>query len=105
MPLSKNLPVDTEIPPEARESIMPSFLDRVAESQQFETTWAIIGCIILFLFGRSGFAAFTEVRVRKAEARHRLALEGEAGVMSEFQRLRHARDDQRLNNASTITEL
>lgn len=99
MPLLENLPVDTEIPPEARESVMQAFLDRIAESLQSETTWAIIGCVVLFMIVRKSFAAFTETRVRKAEARRRLALEDEVGVMSELQRLRHARDQRNMHNA------
>ena len=99
MPLLEKLPVDTEIPPEVRESVMQSFLDRVAESLESETTWAVIGCLVLFLIVRTGFGAFTEARVRKAEARRRLALEDEAGVKLEMQRLRHARQDRQAHGA------
>ncbi len=99
MPLLENLPVDTEIPPEARESVMQSFLDRMAEALQSQTTWAISGCVILFLIVRSSFAAFTEARVRQAEARRRLSLEEEAGVMEEMQRLRHARQNRQAHGA------
>ena len=99
MPLLDKLPVDTEIPPQAHESLVQAFLDRMAEALQSETTWAIGAGVVLFLILRSGFGAFTQARVRKAEARRRLALEDEAGVMREMRRLRLSRQDRQARGA------
>jgi hypothetical protein len=94
MALLDNLPVDNEIPPEVRESFMQSFLGRMEDALYSETTWAISGCVMLFLIVRRGFGAFTEARVRKAEAKRRMSLEAEAGIEAEMQNLRRARQDR-----------
>lgn len=99
MPLLEKLPVDTEIPPEVRESVMDTFLARFEDALWDETTWAISACVVIFLVVRRSVAAFTDVRVRKAEARRRLSLEDEAGVMLEMQRLRHARQNRQTQDA------
>ena len=94
MPLLERLPVDTEIPPEARESFMDQFLIRVAEALESQITWALGGCVMLFLIVRGGLGAFTRARVRKARARQLLALEEEAAVLLELQKMRLARQDR-----------
>ncbi|MFT4792957.1 MAG: hypothetical protein ACJAVR_001931 [Paracoccaceae bacterium] len=99
MPLLENLPVDTEIPPEVRESFMQSFLDRLADALHSETTWALGGAVLLFLIMRKGFGAFTEARVRMAEAKRRLTIEDEAGVLADMKRLRLARQTRQDHTA------
>jgi hypothetical protein len=92
MALLDYLPVDNEVPPGTEPTIGEMFLKQLNAALMSETTWIIVGMLTLFLICKKAFTSFTEVRVRKAEARRRLSLEDEVAIGSEISRLRRARD-------------
>lgn len=95
MALLDFLPGDNEVPPGTEPIIGELFLRQLNAALMSEATWIIIGMLTVFLICKKAVTSFTDVRVRKAEARRRLSLADEAAIESEITRLRRARDDAR----------
>jgi hypothetical protein len=92
MPLLDSLPVDNEIPPGDKPTVIEMLLGRVDQLLHFEETWIALGCLALILAVRSTMAHGRK-RAAKAEARRRFEREREQEdeVLSELAALRRAR--------------
>lgn len=94
------LPVDIAIPPEEVETTSEKIYRIIHEILMSETTWFMIGAVILLLIFKQAFEYITRVRVRKAEARRRLEAEDEVSISEEMARLRRERSER--GNAATL---